>query len=559
VGGYGVNRLLPLLHPPQSASASAPGVAPSDARVERALQSVRTEKEAAKDAGPAATTQPITPANAQTLYTRVSPAVVRIQVRDASYRLIGTGSGFFVSGEGLLVTNHHVIADAKFLDVDTSNETMVPVDGIVVDNKNQDVALLKVKMEGLPFLELGDVERPPIGTKVYAVGHPLGQKGAILSEGLISGVGEPALGGGVRPIHTTAPISSGSSGGPLVTEDGKVVGITTAALTSGQVNQNFNVAMPVSIVHDMLKKSGGATPTVTPLNTAGAPPIDRETAQALQPIAQAMEMGDRSRALDLLAELKPKFKDNATYWMTCADVHTTMSNYQAAADDYANAIRVKPDFVKAHGYRGAMLEKLGKHREAIKSYEAAAKLDPKDPKSYASAALCYMGLGQPDKAVPFLKWAIKLRPADFEYQRRLAMAYSAMEQDADAAMCLQQAVKLRPNDAVLLVSLAECYIKLRRTDEALDPLKKAVALQPGNARAHVHLGLIALERNDVGEALLELQTAARLDHGSMGQAAASLVQLIQARQQQQAMAQQQALQQQLLPQQPRQGGQSRRR
>ena len=120
--------------------------------------------------------------------------------------------------------------------------------GAVIQAKDveHDVALLKivddVKVVSLP---LGDSARVNIGETVYAVGNPIGFKGTF-SEGLISGI---RIMEGMRKIQFTAPISSGSSGGPLVNARGEVVGITSQTLTTAQ---NLNFAVPIGYFKPLL-------------------------------------------------------------------------------------------------------------------------------------------------------------------------------------------------------------------------------------------------------------------------------------------------------------------
>jgi len=211
---------------------------------------------AATAPAPSTTTQPARHAStrgvalsADELFSAVSPAVALIEVRDAQNRSIGQGSGFFISADGLLVTNFHVIGGATSATVRCSGgATTVAVEGIASADEASDLVLLKVKGESFPFLTVDDgAAPPPVGTRVFAIGNPYGLTNT-LSEGLVSGLrtktdSRPAL------IQTSAPISPGSSGGPLVCADSTVIGVTSSGLMDGQ---NLNFAVPADLVRKLI-------------------------------------------------------------------------------------------------------------------------------------------------------------------------------------------------------------------------------------------------------------------------------------------------------------------
>jgi hypothetical protein len=176
--------------------------------------------------------------SASELFTKASPSVVRIDVADRAGRPLSRGSGFIVSEDGLIATNHHVIAGgytARVVFGDGSTCSVAAVKGL---DPESDLAILKTKRSDSPALCLGTNDLPTIGTKVYAIGTPLGVLTNTLSEGLVSG--HRKLDDTLSLVQTTAPISPGSSGGPLLTEDGKVAGMTSSAILHGQ-NLNFGI------------------------------------------------------------------------------------------------------------------------------------------------------------------------------------------------------------------------------------------------------------------------------------------------------------------------------
>lgn len=194
--------------------------------------------------GQGTSSQPSDPAAA--LYAAASQAVVMIDVQGPDGKTLGTGSGFFVSSDGLLVTNQHVIERAHAARARLYSGEWVRIGSVLTEDDRADLALLRAVASDVPYLELS-ADSPAIGTKVYALGNPQGLTNT-LSEGLISGVRDFPQRGEV--LQTTAPVSGGSSGGPLLLADGRVVGVI--ALIRG--GQNLNFAVPSWRVVELLKR-----------------------------------------------------------------------------------------------------------------------------------------------------------------------------------------------------------------------------------------------------------------------------------------------------------------
>jgi serine protease Do len=145
------------------------------------------------------------------------------------------GSGFLISADGYIVTNYHVVDDADTVTVRIGkSKTPMPVK-IVGRDQDTDLALLKIEpKESLPYLEFGDSDKLKVGAWVMAIGDPFGLENTV-TLGIVSAKGR-VLGEGPLDnfIQTDASINPGNSGGPLISLDGKVVGINTAIVPAGQ-------------------------------------------------------------------------------------------------------------------------------------------------------------------------------------------------------------------------------------------------------------------------------------------------------------------------------------
>ena len=167
---------------------------------------------------------------------RVGPAVVRVEVAERR-RQGGIGSGVIIAGDGLVLTNSHVIAGAKRVRLAFAEAGEAEAQ-ILGDDPDTDLALLRTELpSGAPAAVLGDSKTLRRGQIVVAIGNPLGFESTVTA-GVV-----PALGRSLRArsgrliddvIQTDAALNPGSSGGPLVATTGEVVGINTAMISSAQ-------------------------------------------------------------------------------------------------------------------------------------------------------------------------------------------------------------------------------------------------------------------------------------------------------------------------------------
>ena len=216
----------------------------------------------------------------EALAARVRPAVVQIfstgyaPVEDNGdstntgspiTRQTSTGSGVILAPDGYIVTNNHVVAGARRIEVKLAardpghaKEMTVPAKLVGADRES-DLAVIKIDRTGLPTLTLGDSSRLHQGQLVMAFGNPLGLEGSV-SMGIISSTARR-----VKPddthvyIQTDAPINPGNSGGPLVDTEGRVAGINTFILTQSGGSEGIGFAVPsdtVRLAYDQIRKDG---------------------------------------------------------------------------------------------------------------------------------------------------------------------------------------------------------------------------------------------------------------------------------------------------------------
>lgn len=185
---------------------------------------------------------PLTP---KQIVENSKPAIVRIEAGTDK-----VGTGFVIDGAGVIATNLHVVAASAPITVRLLDGTALTVERIVGVDVDHDLALLGVAAgRPLPTLALGDSDQVAAGDPVLAIGNPLGVLDYTVSDGLISSVRQVAP--GFKLLQISAPISQGSSGGPLFNSFGQVIGVSTAVFTEGQ---NLNFGMPSNYVQALFRQ-----------------------------------------------------------------------------------------------------------------------------------------------------------------------------------------------------------------------------------------------------------------------------------------------------------------
>jgi S1-C subfamily serine protease len=193
------------------------------------------------------------------------------------------GSGFLISSDGKILTNSHVVANERQLEVTLSDQSRYKAQLLSRDEAN-DLALLQIVPRGkLPSLHLGDSDGLQVGQKVLAIGNPFGLEGT-LTTGIVSSLGRSIRGENDRTleglIQTDAAINPGNSGGPLLDSAGNVVGINTAILGPNGGNIGIGFAMPINRAKLMLDdfQAGRKRPTLG----VSVVPISGDYADALR-------------------------------------------------------------------------------------------------------------------------------------------------------------------------------------------------------------------------------------------------------------------------------------
>jgi S1-C subfamily serine protease len=245
------------------------------------------------------------------VYRKNIGAVVNITSRvmtfDFFYGLVpqeGQGSGFVIDKEGHILTNYHVIAEARQVEVTLHNRKKYKAT-IVGTDKSHDLAIVQIKAPDLQPMVLGDSTNLQVGQKVYAIGNPFGLAGT-LTRGIVSSIRQVQEPDGLvidEAIQTDAAINPGNSGGPLLNGHGEVIGINTMIASNSGQSAGIGFAIPINtakaVVNDLMTLGRVRRPALG-VRTI---PIDPEVASELGLaadygllIVQAVEGGSADRA-----------------------------------------------------------------------------------------------------------------------------------------------------------------------------------------------------------------------------------------------------------------------
>ena len=187
-------------------------------------------------------------------------STVLLVMEDANGQPISLGSGFFIR-DGEIATNLHVIegATSGYAKL-VGQKAKYEIEGITAVDPARDLVILKVSGGGASLLTLDSSDAVQVGEPVYAVGNPQGLEGTF-SQGIISSIREVASD---KLLQITAPISPGSSGGPVLNAKGRVIGVSVATF---KIGQNLNFAIPSNYLETLLGETGPPKPLMQTKST----------------------------------------------------------------------------------------------------------------------------------------------------------------------------------------------------------------------------------------------------------------------------------------------------
>ena len=425
-------------------------------------------------------------------------ATVYLEMQDSKGLPLGFGSGFFVR-DNLIATNYHVIEGAARGTAKLVGKfTTYTIEGVTATDKTNDLALLKVTAPGIKPLPLGNSTDVKIGETVYVAGNPKGLEGTF-SNGIISSRRDKNT---KERLQMTAPISPGSSGGPVLNSKGEVIGVSVAVHRALDA-QNLNFAIPSRYLTELLTKSKPAKPLAQ-----GNRSISAKT-YFMWGYTKS-DLGDYKGAITDYTQAIRLNPDSANAYYNRGNAKMSLGQHFAAIADYDIAIRLNPDSADAYYNRGNAKRKLGQHFAAIADYDIAIRLNPDYAKAYINRGLVKSDLGQHFAAIADYDIAIRLNPDYARAYLNRGVAKSDLGQHFAAIADYDIVIRLNPDYANAYYNRGNAKRKLGQHFAAIADYDIAIRLNPDDAKAYLNRGNAKALLNRTWEAKQDGRTALRL-------------------------------------------------
>jgi tetratricopeptide (TPR) repeat protein len=402
---------------------------------------------------------------ANVIYKENSGAIAVIITYDSKGNPTGQGSGFVVREDGGIVTNYHVVENAKKIDIKIGDK-VYEAEGLLHQDIETDIVILKAKAEKLKTVKLGYISRLEVGEKIYVISSPHGLENTI-SEGIVSGIRE--IDSKRKILQITAPISAGSSGGAVFNQNGEVVGVATFILKE---SQNLNFAMPADIFRDEISNK-----KITSLRDA---------------------------------EFKA-YKETAAFWFVYGNNLADNGQFQEAIEALKKAIRIKPDYADAYYNLGNTYSESGSYKEAIVAFKQAIQIKPDFADAYNNLGIAYGKADLIKEAIEVLKKAIRIKPDYAQAYFNLGIAYGKLDLHKEEIEVLKKAIRIKPDYAQAYNNLGVAYSKSELFKKAIEAWKQAIRIEPDDAKAHLALGLSYMILKEKGAALEESNILRKLN------------------------------------------------
>jgi len=449
-----------------------------------------------------------TAANAEfdltTVARQTQPAIVRLDIYDRSGNEVASGNGFFVTTDGKLVTDFHLVDKAAHVIARSVTGELFRVAGLLAADVRNDLALLKLTTANQPFLVLGNTGTLVTSQRVAIVTSPLrmtqsGTAGTVLTKPLLivgTDAPEPAqreglvlavrtLSGDTRRIQVAAAIDPQAGGAPVVDEHGAVISVVRARVHDPRL---LDYTIPVEAIGKLLtnaaaqpvpllaghKVGDNADPEVFLAPEWKRTMVARESADwpAVLAAAQALArrfpgyaeayacIGTASMELQAYANAAAAYRhalqldpDYAYAWVGLGINYLAQGKDTAAIAAYRQAIKVQPDSAWPWGKLGELYGQQEKFGDAIAAYRQMTHLDPDDPAAWANLGVNYEGQGQWHAAIAAYRHAVELEP-DYPFAWvRLGVTCGQSGQPEEAVRAYRQAIQYKPDFPAAWLSL----------------------------------------------------------------------------------------------------------
>lgn len=323
---------------------------------------------------------------------KIRQSVVLIIILDEAGHEIGSGTGFVVSEDGKLITNRHVAGAGARLLAKAWNGRQYPITGVLAEDPEQDLVMLKIDSASLPALPLGSSERLTADTPVVVMGNPLGLDGTATPmrvSGFRDFAGqrrwielaalEDTTGGFQQHIihgdglQVTTPVTFGSSGSPVVNANGEVVGVIAMARGLAQ-----SQAVPVEFAKRLLSGniSSSQPKSLTDLTKRGPDQSEFSYDRDLAAATRALKDGDYAEAQRLMKPVVSRFPNSALAYLLLGQAQAGREAYAEATASFERATKLRHDLAPAWYGLAAVYYRQGLQDKARDAYRELQQIDP---------------------------------------------------------------------------------------------------------------------------------------------------------------------------------------
>ena len=401
-------------------------------------------------------------------------AIALLVAKNEAGKTVGTGSGFVVQPEGILITNYHVLVDAYSVKAYFPNGTQVDVKAIRKIDRVKDFAILQLAEGFYSTLELGDSS----SLQTYDFTSALGYLSESVQEnnGTVEGIVAQTYGFvlGIHPqaiadapfIYTTTAFGPGFSGGPLVNKSNKVVGIATIE------GRSINLAIPIQFVK---------------------PFLGEKKSFSFQELLQ-----------------QDKNSKEAMYYRGNFYLYG-LGDPNKAIDEFEKILAQDPEFTLAHYDLAVAYRDLGMQDKAIRQYERTLELQPNFPEALSNLGGYYFRAGKIEQAKDLFKKAIKVYPNFIQALSNLGAVLNKLGEPEKAIPYLKKTLELNPEFAIASFNLGNSQFALNRFEEAQKSYERSVELGLDFFSMHWKLYTIHLKKKAYKKAEKELQIILQMD------------------------------------------------
>lgn len=467
------------------------------------------------------------------IFEKNKTSVVFIMAMDSDKMEIARGTGYVI-GKDLMVTNYHLLSQAKNAEGRDINGKKVKIEGIISFDTATDMAVVKIKSKA-PTLTPAGFETLKFASMLYVVGcNEAGQVQAY--EGKVINLAEYAPGKMVADTSITAPENAGGS--PVFDENGVLVGILTF------VDGTSKCVLPANLVSSLstsgsAKKFKDQEPVEYYMTEEGVFLASRlfgaleSTSKAAKFLNEYLKFKpDDLETYKLLAKMETKQRNfsaavttfqkitqlapnDASAYLGLGQVYVSMMKWSDAVGPLEKAVQMDPQNVEAYQLIGRSYREQRIFDKAADAYEKYLATDPQTPgESHYELGDCYMELERYPDAVRLFQQSVELEPQNVHKNSKLAEAFEKSGQVDEAAAKYEELAQLSPKDAKIYFNIiVRMYDEAKMPEKAVVAAQKMVAQDPTNPEAYYNLGIMYTNQEKFQEAIDAMNKAIELNPG----------------------------------------------